>query len=78
MAEPQCESITIEQAIDAAGGSGRYQVFTTALMTLGYSTVGFLYYNIAFLELYPAFECWNGEAWESCEHDDFCENGVAK
>ena len=66
---------TIEEALELAGGIGRYQVYVLITCALCYASLGYLAYNLAYLEIYPDYDCkLNGEP-KDCDHDDFCHNG---
>ena len=45
--------LSIDEALERAGGFGIYQVFTLVVSALGYVSFGYLSYNLFYYELMP-------------------------
>ena len=55
--ELEQDSMTVQQALDKAGGFGRYQCLLIALMIIGNNGPGLVVYGVAFYEVQPPYEC---------------------
>ena len=51
--------ITPEEAMQLSGGMGRFQWFTLAIGILCFSSTGYYYYNLSYLELFPKYTNYN-------------------
>ena len=68
--------MTFEQALKMAGGFGRFQCFSTALMIFLFNTGSSLIYGMTFLELEPQYLCLQDGEWQSCKSDYICSNDL--
>lgn len=67
--------LTYEEALEKAGGFGRFQITLLAIITFCIFSGDLIINNLAFLELLPKFECQfadNLEVWVVCTQDEFC------
>ena len=54
---------SFDDFIQIAGGFGRFQVFASVVLILGFMTGGEIVYGLAFLEKYPDYECLVDGQW---------------
>ena len=60
-----CEKITIDQAIKQT--SGRFQIFTSVVISMGVLIGGFVTFSLPLILIYPKFE-WFNSATQSYEY----------
>ena len=75
---PPRERLTLNQAIDKAGGWGKFQTISLIILTLASSQIGIFTQNIAVLTYMPVILCKQGEVFVQCTVDDICEDGHLK
>lgn len=67
----------IEEALEVAGGFGRYQLSVAMIAFFFYNSGGYALYPMSYFELMPHFECQMAsdtvEMWRKCEPKDFCD-----
>ena len=51
---------------------GYFQLYSTIFLILAFGSSGNILYCLPYLELYPAFECKDGDIWKSCNEDGYC------
>ncbi|CDW78574.1 solute carrier family member 5 [Stylonychia lemnae] len=66
------QGLTYNEALLAAGGFGRFQWFTSFFMIMLYNSSGYLFYGLAYLELYPVYKCPTDIP--KCDHTDKCRD----
>ena len=59
---------SVDEAIEKTGPCGRFQVFSTFILIIGYMTGELIVQNMAFLELFPEYECYDpvSAVWDNC------------
>ena len=75
------EGQDIDQLINKAGGFGRFQWLILLFASVAYSGVNFYIYNLAYLQLVPALECfYTGEKGFVDWHDskDVCDKTLVQ
>ena len=76
---------SLEEMMDEQGGFGKLQWFAYINCVMALNSAGFLYYNLAYLLLYPEFICHERDSqgsWviladgpakdEKCKPNNFC------
>jgi hypothetical protein len=84
--EPEVKFYSVPDAIEAAGGFGRFQMLYVPLAGIGFIANGFFIYNLNYLTLLPRIMCPNPDGsgmrpWiDESKHrfDSFCTNGHLK
>ena len=64
----------VDEGIEKTGSCGRFQVFTTFFLIIGYMTGELIVQNMAFFELMPQYECYDpvSGVWDNCVPEQFC------
>jgi hypothetical protein len=65
-----------DEVIDYCGGFGKFQFISSIAIILGMSSGQFFLNAVAFLELYPDYECLDSvnNIWQKCEREQFCSS----
>ena len=50
-------AVTVDQALDQAGGYGKFQCFLLLMMIFAMNSAGFIVYGVSYYELDPPFIC---------------------
>ena len=67
--------ISIDEALDLAGGFGPYQVYLSIFVILGMNSLGTFLWNMHFSQAVPTYECVDRAGkWVKCEATEFCPN----
>ena len=76
MEQQERESIIeMDDVIRRTGGFGRFQILTTLILTLSFTSGGYVIYCIPLLEYMPEdYFCRTSTTapWEPCDHDAYC------
>jgi len=75
---PEGKTYSLEEAYEATGGFGLFQVFSSAILIMGFITGSFLTFAMSFLELYPRYLCKNAETGTEyeCKPNQFCGTNI--
>ena len=67
----------IDEALQAAGGFGRWTAFTVLVIVLGNVSGGLFVVGVAYLELEPTYMCRSRLDWYqtsfACTPEEFCD-----